>query len=344
MAVRLTDIKGIRLIRDQSSVGSSVTKDGKPTNVVLAIDLVEDNSEPIVLTTLLDQVDVVVERLRLAIDNAKSEHPMPLQTMYDVIRNMSAALSNRNHKTEAITTIMKQPPTKVQSTPDLHKAAAQAAVAATANSANSTPEPSRSSSDVIRQEPPQEKKKRKGRKSSGANKPVPKSGALAAAVMAATVAGGSGFFDASKIARMEEAQKQQQQQQQKQPVSEASDITTGTNPSVVEADDEDDSGASGLHDEGADELPPDFKVPSSPCSCDCGDHLDKVEAQVELPVSAKRLFEMLFSDEKMPGIWEAKTTAGGGKNLKIDKWETVDGKQQRVLHYVLPVNNPMGRS
>lgn len=71
VAVRLKDITNIRLIRDPS-----ITNTGKQSNIALAIDLKQDdvspNREPLMLVTLMDDVEVVAEKLRIAVDNAKS--------------------------------------------------------------------------------------------------------------------------------------------------------------------------------------------------------------------------------------------------------------------------------
>lgn len=235
VAVRLKDIKNVRLIRD-TSITDSVNKNGKANNIALAIDIDENNGEaqgPLVLTTLLDDVEVVAERLRIAIQSAKSQEPWPLQVMYDVIRNMSAAMS----KNSTVTTIIKKSeqqrhhPIRMRSTPDLHAAAAATSATMSPSSSATTTTTTTATGEFYQPEPAlspipdskDKKKQRKPRKSSGSNKPVPKSGALAAAMMAATVAGGSGFFDASKLVRMEEAmQKNSSKQRPPQVVPESS--------------------------------------------------------------------------------------------------------------------------
>lgn len=66
----------------------------------------------------------------------------------------------------------------------------------------------------------------------------------------------------------------------------------------------------------ADELPANVKEPSGPVLCDCKDHLDKLEGEIEVPVSAKKLFEYLFSDEQTGpsangGAWNKMNTSKG---------------------------------
>lgn len=65
-------------------------------------------------------------------------------------------------------------------------------------------------------------------------------------------------------------------------------------------------------------------MPQGPVECNCDDHLEKMDAQITLPISAKRCYELLFSDEQTApptngGVWEQKTAAieGHGKKKTI---------------------------
>lgn len=68
-------------------------------------------------------------------------------------------------------------------------------------------------------------------------------------------------------------------------------------------------------------MPPShIHVPNGPVECNCDDHLEKETQQATLPISAKRCYELLFSNEKTAppsngGVWKAKTNAieGHGK-------------------------------
>lgn len=71
VAIRLRDIKTIRLIRDPS-----ITNIGTSSNLALAIDLVsssenEKHQGPLIFTTLMDDIEVVAEKLKFAVSNAK---------------------------------------------------------------------------------------------------------------------------------------------------------------------------------------------------------------------------------------------------------------------------------
>lgn len=77
--------------------------------------------------------------------------------------------------------------------------------------------------------------------------------------------------------------------------------------------------------------------------------MERQDAQITLPISAKRLYELLFSSEQTAppttgGVWEDKTTAIVGHDLSVSKWSANgDGKQQRILKYWMPVSNPIVR-
>ncbi|KAI9027345.1 hypothetical protein CLU79DRAFT_833263 [Phycomyces nitens] len=326
VAVRLKDILAIRLVRDPSLVNV-----GTSSHIAIAIDLAQstsslDNQGPLIITGLLDDIEVISERLRFAVDNAKSRDPLPLQSLYDILQHLSAATSKKK-KTDQVTTI-KVEPVKSASSPDF---------------STTLPVP-----DIIQPEPstsPQptkaEKKKRAHRKSTAADKkPLfpAKTGALATAMMAATVAGGNGFFDVNRVARIEEAQKQVKQK----PVLNLD--STVDHASTDDLHPNTENGEKVQDD--VDALPAHIKAPSGPCSCECTDHLEKMEKEIELPISAKRLYELMFSEEQTGpasnnSVWERKTIQSNSKDYRISSWESVDGQQQRVLKYVMPVSNPM---
>lgn len=72
VAIRLRDIKTIRLIRDPS-----IANIGTSSNLALAIDLAgssgtNDAQSPLIFTTLMDDIEVIAEKLKFAVSNAKS--------------------------------------------------------------------------------------------------------------------------------------------------------------------------------------------------------------------------------------------------------------------------------
>jgi hypothetical protein len=71
--------------------------------------------------------------------------------------------------------------------------------------------------------------------------------------------------------------------------------------------------------------PKDFKAPTTPVSCGCSNHLDKLESEVELPVSAKQLYYLLFDDDNPNyiDIWEKKTVENKSKSKPSKKKKCV---------------------
>ncbi|KAI9301593.1 hypothetical protein BJ944DRAFT_252193 [Cunninghamella echinulata] len=367
VAVRLTDIKNIRLIRDPS-----ITNTGKQSNIALAIDLREETQggvtsprEPLILMTLMDDVEVIAEKLRITVENAKQTEAMPcqLQTMYDILHHMSAAMSKK--KNAPVTTIIKTEPAKAHSSPDLlsnHHQQQQNNGDIHHLEPAASPIPSSSTSSKLERI----RKNRKGTKNKDQdnnnhnnnnniynNKLQPKSGALAAAMMAATVAGGSNIFDVSKVSQRSDGENENikhTSKNKRQPSlpTVSTDATNNSDHRGIKAGDDD---ASTKHEQKStapslDELPPHIQAPNGPAGCGCDDHLEKMEYEANLQMSAKRLFELLFSEEKTGaaangGIWNQKTIASGSRDLNVGQWNNVDGKQQRILKYVMPVNNPM---
>lgn len=65
-------------------------------------------------------------------------------------------------------------------------------------------------------------------------------------------------------------------------------------------------------------LPSHIQAPAGPLQCNCTDHLEKMEYEMDLPVPAKKLYDMLFSEDAGPqGLWQQKTNASGSRG----QWE-----------------------
>ncbi|KAL9548325.1 hypothetical protein MBANPS3_005731 [Mucor bainieri] len=360
VAIRLCDIKTIRLIRDPS-----VANIGTSSNLALAIDLASssgtnDAQSPLIFTTLMDDIEVVAEKLKFAVSNAKSAEPEPLQTTYDVIHSLSAVV-NKSKSTNQVRTIIKSATDPIRSTSDITSNNSSTVSLNSLSSASSTlldpsvsPLPSRSSD-------PKKKTPKTPRKYSA---PVqPKSGALAAAMMAATVAGGSGFLDARKGIQEESRGLLRNKRSKATLHSDDSDIPPVPVPSSSVASSA--SSAVNVPSKLADSttlkdvaeteipevpkvkdphaVPDDFNHPSAPVSCGCENHLDKLEAEIEVPISAKHLFYIMFAEENPHAIdiWEKKTVENKSRDLTMTPWQTVDDKKERTLKYIIPVNNAM---
>lgn len=150
--------------------------------------------------------------------------------------------------------------------------------------------------------------------------------------MAATVAGGSGFFEARKELQ-EEYQNILKSKKSKPvlnnvPVEETIPVAD-QGESVATSNNEGDDGKVYLFFSSfldtdfyiAHAPPKDFKAPTGPVSCGCSNHLDKLESEVELPVSAKQLYYLLFDDDNPNyiDIWEKKTVENKSKSKHFKK-------------------------
>ncbi|KAG2205633.1 hypothetical protein INT46_003460 [Mucor plumbeus] len=365
VAIRLCDIKTIRLIRDPS-----VANIGTSSNLALAIDLASssgtnDSQSPLIFTTLMDDIEVIAEKLKFAVSNAKSAEPESLQTTYDVIHSLSAVV-NKSKSTNQVRTIIKSATDPVRSSSDITSNNSSTISLSSTSSGNSlldpnvSPIPSRSSD-------PKKKTPKTPRKYSA---PVqPKSGALAAAMMAATVAGGSGFLDARKGIQEESRGGILRGKRSKATLQLADD---GDVPAIPLPNSNLSSSASSMVNvpsrladsttltdvseaaaiteipevpkiKDPHAVPEDFKHPSGPVECGCDNHLDKLEADIEVPISAKHLYYIMFAEENPHAIdiWEKKTVENKSRDLTMTPWQTVDDKKERTLKYIIPVNNAM---
>ncbi|KAI8987418.1 hypothetical protein BDF20DRAFT_910043 [Mycotypha africana] len=370
VAVGLNDIKTVRLARDPSIIDN-----GSNSNLVLVLELANNNSadhesKQLIFSTLMDDIELVAERLKFILSNAKSSKPEPAQIVYDVIQNMSTAVNRNTTITNYSNQNIHKPIVdRVRSASDItsesmssSSSPAPVLPSATASSITlESPKPSRSTDT-------RKKPAKTPRKHSAPVQPGSKSGALAAAMMAATVAGGSGFFDAGRSfqspshelmplsAKRHDETKfnsnngNNNNSNGKLPSSKKSLFST---PNDSKHSMTSSSVENGIHTvpksavTAADTVspksphaPPDtFKAPVGPVSCGCDNHLDKLEAELKLPVSARHLYYILFSgaNPNYRDIWEKKTA--GNKNLTITKWEPVNGKKERTLKYIIPVNN-----
>ncbi|OBZ89021.1 putative PH domain-containing protein C19A8.02 [Choanephora cucurbitarum] len=334
VAVRLRDIQNIRLVRDPSIAH---THPGSSLTLAIDLDSTSNNvSSPLIFTTLMDDVEVLAEKLKFAVSNAKSKEPAPLQITYDIIHSLSAAV-NKNKNSHQVKTIIKSTPEPVRSNSDVLADHASTSSVHSTDGSN-TPLPSHSTDT-------KKKNAKAPRKHSAPTQP--KSGALAAAMMAATVAGGSGFFDARKGLQEESRHFlrgkksksnlsfHQEEEGVPMPNSTLQSVTTAVTLKEAEKPKE---SPKNMHD-----VPDGFKMPSEPVSCGCADHLDKLEAEIEVPVSAKHLFYILFSEDNpnYQDIWEKKTVENKSRDLTMTPWQMVNGKKERTLKYIIPVNNSM---
>jgi hypothetical protein len=89
----------------------------------------------------------------------------------------------------------------------------------------------------------------------------------------------------------------------------------------------------------ADDWPKDIPLPGAEVRCECADHLEKIEHDLKLDISAKRLFDLLFADAN---FFTAVHERGKDWDIKISEWsQSSSNSSTRDVRWMLSVNNPM---
>ncbi|KAI8082930.1 uncharacterized protein BX664DRAFT_267811, partial [Halteromyces radiatus] len=82
-----------------------------------------------------------------------------------------------------------------------------------------------------------------------------------------------------------------------------------------------------------------IQIPEGPVGCNCDDHLEKVEIDVEVPANVRTIYEFLVSTR----CWEQLNKAKGNSVPNASNWEqTKTGTNERTLNYTMP--NPMSKT
>nr|CAG8600533.1 10993_t:CDS:10 [Entrophospora candida] len=92
------------------------------------------------------------------------------------------------------------------------------------------------------------------------------------------------------------------------------------------------------------DLPSNIPQPRGPIRCVCTNHLEKLEAEIEYPVSAKKLFDMIF-DEKST-LWSRLHHKKGNILQHSGPWvidNSGEGERKREFRYIIPINNPAAK-
>ncbi|CAJ0750970.1 19128_t:CDS:10 [Entrophospora sp. SA101] len=92
------------------------------------------------------------------------------------------------------------------------------------------------------------------------------------------------------------------------------------------------------------DLPSNIPQPRGPIRCACTNHLEKLEAEIEYPVSAKKLFDMIF-DEKST-LWSRLHHKKGNILQHSGPWvidNSGEGERKREFRYIIPINNPAAK-
>ncbi|KAI8346774.1 hypothetical protein BD560DRAFT_439570 [Blakeslea trispora] len=268
IAVQLKDINEIKLIKDESahSAIDDTVETMKP-DMLLSISLIpntqSETKEPLIFGFMIDDVQVIAESLKLAVENAKRTEPLPVHDLFDKMQSLSK---------ESVVNILA----------NSNGALLQIKETLDTQSSN-RPESTVKIENVLKSASRQR----------GDSEPPPLGG-----------------------------------------ITEVDEMPKVVIVQVPKPD--------------PDMVPTHIECPKSPVQCNCDDHLDRQDIQINLPISAKRCFELMFSDEQnaLPtdgGVWNQKTAAIEGHDLSVSNWSLVEGKMQRILKYWMPVANPIVR-
>ncbi|RCI05514.1 SNF1-interacting protein [Rhizopus stolonifer] len=269
VAIRLKDIEEIKVIKDPSiHRPMHDTTIAMKTDMVISVSLVSNAQcgmkEPLIFGFLMDDIEVIASNLTLAVENAKSNKPLPIKDLFSKMQQLSLHLAS--HKS----IVLNVPVTFSSAISQIKENHLTRTHAATVG-----PESQVNASEIL-----------KSARQRGDSEPLPQV------------------------------------------------IPPEMSIELPKPD--------------PDMPPADIQCPEGPVQCNCEDHLDRQDAQLNLPISAKRCFELLFSDEQTApptngGVWESKTAAIEGHDLSVTPWSKTNGELQRVLKYWMPVSNPIVR-
>lgn len=82
-----------------------------------------------------------------------------------------------------------------------------------------------------------------------------------------------------------------------------------------------------------------LSIPTSPVSCECVDHLEKVDIDTTVLAKPKDVFELLFGSESVP-FWEEMDKLRGEFDRKEGEW-TDDTLPTKEVSYMMRLDNPM---
>jgi hypothetical protein len=86
-------------------------------------------------------------------------------------------------------------------------------------------------------------------------------------------------------------------------------------------------------------LPESIPLPKSEILCGCKDHLEKVEIDINVPVTAKELYEHMFGAFSQ-NLWDVLDRENGVLNRKESSWSS-ELLPSRQFEFSVPANNPM---
>lgn len=263
----------------------------------------------------LESYDVISERLKALVQNAK-QHNTDIQAIYDSIRHITCAKLHKNknplsHVTTSSALYTSLTPINVQA----HQSPMQIT---SSSSTNDTVDGGEKSEDVSANE------EEAPNNNTNNNNIEPHVGSPAQGALTAV-------YNAAKQNR-----KSLMSTPKETPSTPTNEKRRSTPVPSVTASSADEDWPSHVH------------KPKKEVKCNCTDHLEKVEAEIILPVGAKQLYDLMFSDEEVVGKKSIWTKLNKKKNYgepALTAWQKPDGSKdvlmERSMTYIMPVSNPM---
>lgn len=87
----------------------------------------------------------------------------------------------------------------------------------------------------------------------------------------------------------------------------------------------------------AEEWPSHISKPEEKVNCECTDHLDKIEADIVLPIGAKQLSDLMYSTD----VWKKLNKSKSYSEPTFTNWTNNEDILERTVNYIMPVTNPM---
>ncbi|KAI8069220.1 hypothetical protein BC940DRAFT_298190 [Gongronella butleri] len=274
----------------------------KAQGMLMTLDVKSSDPNAFCFGIWLESAEVVGERIRLAIENAKSPGDQDTQALYDAIRHVHLGKVRATPPTSHLTTFSTSTPLVTPLTVQVQQRGSME----NASSSEHASDDNASSSSAY-----------ESTKLYGSS---PATDALSAAME-------------SVRENALKARKQQQQQQQQLRSSRSSDTNNDASSQSSDTPAKE-------HEHQTTSIK--LKQPQQqPVQCECEDHLDKTEAELDLAMSAQDLFPALFDDAKTD-FWTTLNKNKGNSEPTFTKWAAnEEGIRQRTLTYTMPVTNPM---
>lgn len=281
-------------------------------SMLMVVDVNNTSATPFRFGLWLESYDVISERLKALVQNAK-QHNTDIQAIYDTIRHITCAKLHKNknpftHVTTSSALYTSLTPINVQA----HQSPMQIT---SSSSTNDTVDGGEKSEEVSANE---EETPNNSNTNGEPHVGSPAQGALAAVYNAAKQKRKSLISTPKETPSTPTNEKRR---------SAPAPSTTAT------ASDED--------------WPKHIPKPKKEVKCNCTDHLEKIESDIILPVGAKQLYDLMFSDEQVVGKKSIWTKLNKKKNYgepTLTEWQKSDSKDvlmERSMTYIMPVSNPM---